>query len=136
MRLLAWLLAALLASAPASAQFLRAGVGPAETVFDNGGVPWLLSVQISAENYDQGGLGVAYNATANSDPTCLQSTSYRTDTINLRSSTDGVYYQICGAAVGFWYRYTINAPPNSSGPYVMTLRVADGAPGAGGSWGC
>jgi hypothetical protein len=88
-----------------------------------GGSPANIPGKIEAENYDNGGQGVAYN---DSDPT-NNGGQYR--------PTEGVDIEVCGeggydvgwTAAGEWINYTVNV--NTAGAYTLQARVS--APNSG-----
>ncbi len=129
-----WLLAVCLIACalPATAQFFNLSrVGrPSETTFANAGQPWPFGAGINAINYDVGGQGIAYNVPSPSG-SCLQSSSYRPDTVNFQVSTAGPPYAIGCSAPGISYNYTINIGGN--GPFTIMANLSDTS--AGGSWG-
>ncbi|MFB9057101.1 cellulase family glycosylhydrolase [Mariniflexile ostreae] len=91
------------------------GGGNPQTPFKNFSIPGV----IEAEDYDNGGQGVAYNdadATNNGG-------QYRNDGVDIQSTTDaGGGYNIGWTQNGEWLEYTIGA--TSSGYYNINFRVA------------
>jgi endoglucanase len=102
----------------------------ARGVFDNGGYPWTApdysngvlggALRIEAENFDQGGKGVAYYNTQASNPGGL----YRTnETVGVEAASDaGGGYDVGWIAAGDWLEYTMKTPV--AGTYDLRLRVA------------
>ena len=85
-----------------------------------GGTPWPIPGTIQAENYDNGGQGVAYN---DSDP-INQGGQYRTtEGVDVETCSDaGGGYDVGYTAAGEWEKYTVNV--NTAGVYTMQARVA------------
>jgi hypothetical protein len=83
---------------------------------------------IQAEDFDNGGEGVAYHdlTTAN------EGGSYRTTTgVDIEATTDtGGGYNVGWALAGEWLKYTVNVA--AAGTYTLDLRVASN--GAGGTF--
>jgi hypothetical protein len=106
--------------------FLRltaAAAGPAPF----GGTPREVPGTIQAEDFDEGGRGVAYHDTSAGNA----GGAYRNTDVDLQATSDaGGGYNIGWMTAGEWLRYTIAVP--SSGTYSLTARVA--AHGAGGTF--
>jgi phosphatidylserine/phosphatidylglycerophosphate/cardiolipin synthase-like enzyme len=85
-----------------------------------GGTPAPVPGIIQAENFDDGGAGVAYadSSVAN------QGGKYRTDTsVDIESSSDaGGGYDVGWVAPGEWLKYTVNV--TAAGSYDIEFRVA------------
>jgi hypothetical protein len=100
---------------------------PASTPFS--GTPMALPGLIELENFDQGGLGVAYwDTTAGNDG----GAPYRqADSVDLKATTDtGGGYYLGWTAAGEWLNYTVNIA--SAGVYTVQVRVASN--GGGGTF--
>jgi hypothetical protein len=102
----------------------------AEQSFGNGSPsqPWPSTSTINAINYDIGGSGIGYISPVTG---CLNSSSYRPDTVNFKTSTAGAPYVLGCSTPGIAYKYTINI--TGTGPFTITANLADTS--AGGSWG-
>ncbi len=85
------------------------------------GAPWQLPCQIEAENYDQGGQGVAYNDTT---PTANTGGAYRpNEGVDIRTTTDANGgYLVKDIFPGEWLDYTVSVP--QTGSYKLSIRVA------------
>jgi peptidoglycan/xylan/chitin deacetylase (PgdA/CDA1 family)/endo-1,4-beta-D-glucanase Y len=101
--------------------------GKAPTPPDNlpyGGTTPSIPSRIQAENYDQGGEGVAYHDTTSGN----SGNTFRTDDVDIQATTDaGGGYNIGWAAAGEWLEYSVNV--GSTGTYDLDLRVATTASG-------
>lgn len=89
-----------------------------------GGTAWPVPGLVEAENYDDGGEGVAYHDVNNGGQT-----DYRTDNIGVYadgSASNG--YAVGWNIAGEWMGYTVNVTSTRS--YTVTARVASGS-GAG-----
>jgi hypothetical protein len=89
-----------------------------------GGVAWSIPGTIQAENYDNGGEGVAYHD--------LDSTNnggaYRTDGVDIQPTSDtGGGYNVGWIQAGEWLKYTVNVA--TAGSYDLSLRLADTSTG-------
>ncbi len=88
------------------------------------GEPWLVSntglLRIEAENYNQGGEGIAYHDNDNNN----SGGNYRTsEGVDVESTTDlGGGYNVGWISSGEWLEYSINVP--TSGAYNIHLRLA------------
>jgi hypothetical protein len=97
---------------------------PASTPFT--GAPVALPGRIEAENYDNGGEGVAYHDTTAGN----SSGAYRNDDVDIRSTTDtSGAYNVKSVRAGEWLAYSVNAA--AAGAYAIDFRVASS--GAGGT---
>jgi hypothetical protein len=98
--------------------------GTSSTPF--GGTAWAIPGLIDAENFDEGGEGVAYH-----DSTVGNAGGkYRTTDVDIESTSDiGGGYSIGYVVAGEWLKYTTAVA--SSGTYAIELRVASS--GAGGT---
>jgi endonuclease/exonuclease/phosphatase family metal-dependent hydrolase len=81
------------------------------------GTPAAVPGTIEAENFDNGGEGVAYHDTTSGNNGGV----YRSTDVDVESSSDGGY-DIGWAAAGEWLNYTVNVA--NSGSYTVQLRVA------------
>ncbi|HTB99596.1 MAG TPA: carbohydrate-binding protein, partial [Ferruginibacter sp.] len=85
-----------------------------------GGVPWPIPGTVQAENYDNGGQGVAYN---DSDPTNDGGQYRTTEGVDIEASTDiGGGYDVGWTVAGEWEKYTVNV--TASGTYNVGFRTA------------
>jgi hypothetical protein len=98
------------------------GGGPASTPFT--GTPVALPGTIQAENFDNGGQGVAY-----SDLTSGNSGGvYRTTDVDIASATDtGGGHALTSVSAGEWLNYSVNVA--SAGTYDIEARVASAGTG-------
>jgi endonuclease/exonuclease/phosphatase family metal-dependent hydrolase len=87
------------------------------------GAPASLPGQINAENFDNGGEGVAYydSTPGNSGG------QYRDTDVDIEQSSDGAY-DVGWTTPGEWLNYSVNVA--SSGNYVVQLRVASPSGGS------
>ena len=90
-----------------------------------GGTAAAVPGTIQAANYDTGGAGVAYSATAGNG----SANSYRADGIDLEATADtqgttaaGGPYDIGWTTPGQWFKYTVNVA--TAGIYSVSFRVA------------
>ena len=92
-----------------------------------GGTAPVLPARIEAENYDNGGEGVAYHKNTVGTPGGV----YRTnEDVGLEPTTDsGGGYIVAWINTGDWLEYTVN-PPDPSAIYRISVRVAS-KPGGG-----
>ena len=84
---------------------------------------------INADNFDNGGEGVAYHWQTSSNPA---NGNYRSNTgVGIQNTTDGGSndngYNIGYAIAGDWLKYSVNV--TSSGTYTLSLRVSNRAAG-------
>jgi len=108
----------------------------ARSVYGNGGYPWTApdynnnllrgTLRIEAENFDNGGKGVAYYNTNSTNPGGL----YRTnETVGIEATSDaGGGYDVGWTAAGDWLEYTMKIP--QAGTYNLRLRVAGTSAGS------
>ncbi len=82
-----------------------------------GGSPISLPGTVEAENYDLGGLGVAYQ----DDDGSNNGGGYRDDGVDLEVCTEGGY-NVGWINTGEWLEYAVNVP--SAGTYSVALRIA------------
>jgi phosphatidylserine/phosphatidylglycerophosphate/cardiolipin synthase-like enzyme len=91
------------------------------------GSPLALPGTIQAENFDNGGSGIAYNDTTSSNA----GGQYRNTDVDIEATSDtGGGYDIGWTAPGEWLNYTVNVA--TAGTYTIEARVA--ASGAGGTF--
>jgi hypothetical protein len=91
-----------------------------------GGTPWSIPGLIEAENFDEGGEGVAYHDTTAGNA----GGKYRSTDVDIEATADtGGGYSIGYVVAGEWLKYSTAA--TSSGTYAIELRVASN--GAGGT---
>jgi hypothetical protein len=91
------------------------------------GVAAVVPGTIQAENYDEGGEGVAYHDTTSGNA----GGEYRSDSVDLEGTSDsGGGYNVGWMKAGEWLNYTVSV--TQSGSYTLTARVA--ANGAGGTF--
>ncbi|HEX8914855.1 MAG TPA: carbohydrate-binding protein, partial [Humisphaera sp.] len=89
-----------------------------------GGTSWAVPGQIEAENFDNGGEGVAYHDV---DATNLGG-QYRSTGVDLESVADaGAGVGVGHIAAGEWLEYTVNVA--AAGTYDLGLRFASGSAG-------
>jgi endonuclease/exonuclease/phosphatase family metal-dependent hydrolase len=90
-----------------------------------GGTPWALPGTVQAENFDNGGLGVAYgdNTKGNTGG------AYRATDVDIERSSEGSY-DIGWVSPGEWVNYTVKVA--TAGTYAVKIRVASA--GSGGSF--
>jgi hypothetical protein len=80
---------------------------------------------IQAENFDEGGQGIAYYDTTAGN----SGGAYRTTDVDIEASTDGANdYNVSKTRVGEWLQYTINVA--AAGDYTFEARVANIGSGA------
>ena len=100
---------------------------PAATSTPYTGSPVAVPGRIEAENYDNGGEGVAYHDTTGGNAGGL----YRNDGVDLQTASDtGGGYKVKSAVAGEWLKYTVAV--KSSGTYALDARVCSS--GAGGKF--
>jgi subtilisin family serine protease len=98
---------------------------PVSTPF--GGTPAAIPGLIEAENFDDGGQGVAYFDTTSSN----FGGKYRSTAVDIEATSDlGGGYDIGWVAAGEWLKYTVSV--SAVGSYTLELRLA--APGTGGAF--
>lgn len=84
-----------------------------------GGTPWAIPGTIQAEDYNEGGIGVAYfdNTTENAGG------AYRVDGVDLQTTRDaGGGYNVGWVRQGEWLAYTVDV--QAAGEYQFAFRVA------------
>jgi endonuclease/exonuclease/phosphatase family metal-dependent hydrolase len=86
------------------------------------GTPASVPGTIEAENFDNGGEGVAYHDTTSGN----NGGAYRSTDVDLEASSEGGF-DVGWAAAGEWLNYTVNVA--TSGTYTVQLRVASNAGG-------
>ena len=106
---------------------------PTNTPYGNNGNPRTISAtdptRVQAEDYDNGGEGVAFHDTTSGN----SGNAYRTDDVDIESCSDtGVGYDIGYSAAGEWLEYTINVA--SPGSYSLKLRAAGAGGGTVRAW--
>jgi len=88
------------------------------------GTPAAVPGRIEAENYDNGGEGVAYHDTTSGN----SSGAYRSDDVDIRPTSDvSGSYNIKSVRAGEWLKYT--ATIAAAGQYVFDLRMASSGSG-------
>ncbi|MBC7783563.1 MAG: carbohydrate-binding protein, partial [Burkholderiales bacterium] len=99
--------------------------GPVQTQTPFSGTPFAVGATIQAEQFDNGGTGVAF---FDSDST-NNGGKYRTDTgVDIENTTDsGGGFNVAYAVAGEWLEYTINVV--TAGNYVLSSRVAHASNG-------
>lgn len=86
--------------------------------------PISLPGAIQAENFDNGGEGVAYHDT---DPV-NSGGAYRSEGVDIQSSTNGgIIYNLTQTIAGEWLKYSVNVA--TAGRYTLNVRFATQAPG-------
>jgi len=84
-----------------------------------GGTKWNIPGTIQAEDYDNGGEGVAYHETTSGNI----GTTYRTEDVDIQPTTDkDGGYNVCTIAKGEWLEYSVFIP--NPGTYDLEIRVA------------
>jgi hypothetical protein len=92
-----------------------------------GGTAVALPGTIQAENFDDGGQGVAYSDTSVPN----DGGQYRSTNVDVESTSDvGGGYNVGWIAVGEWLKYTVNV--SAAGTYDLEMRVASS--GSGGTF--
>ena len=108
-------------------------VGTAGT-FGNGGAPWAVgagTLRLEAENYDEGGEGVASHDTDDRQGLTTVRTdgsAHDVDIVAIEPGTDFPGLKIGYVEPGEWLRYTLTVPV--TGIYNVRLRVANGSDAA------
>jgi PKD repeat protein len=99
-------------------------INPAVIESPYGGTPWPIPGKIEAENYDNGGEGIAYH-----DNDATNSGQFRiTEGVDAENCGEGTY-DIGFTNAGEWMKYSVNVA--STGTYTLQVRVA--SPGSGNS---
>jgi glucose/arabinose dehydrogenase/type 1 glutamine amidotransferase len=100
-------------------EFQGPGVGIGSTAFN--GTTRSLPGQAQAEDFDQGGEGVAYS---DQDP-ANRGGQYRAEGVDIETTTDaGAGYDVGFVQAGEWLNYSVNV--TTPGVYTFSLRVASG----------
>ena len=104
---------------PKAAAKYRALFGASQSYGSAAAIPGV----VQNENYDTGGLGIAYNSSGGG------SSSYRSpDLVGIEPCWDtGGGYDVGWTSAGQWLKYTVNAA--AAGPYTVSFRVASGYSG-------
>lgn len=88
------------------------------------GTPIPLPGRIEAENYDNGGAGVAYHDTTPGN----SGGAYRNDDVDIRVTTDiDGFYNLKSVRATEWLNYTVNIV--NAGTYSLRIRMASSGPG-------
>jgi phosphatidylserine/phosphatidylglycerophosphate/cardiolipin synthase-like enzyme len=99
------------------------GGGPA-TSTPYGGTPVSLPGTIQAENFDEGGSGIAYSDTSAAN----QGGQYRSTSVDVETASDvGGGYDVGWVATGEWLKYSVNV--TAAGTYDLEMRVASSGTG-------
>jgi len=86
-----------------------------------GGTAWAIPGKIEAENYDNGGEGVAFHDLTSAN----QGGQYRTsEAVDIETSAEGGY-NLSYVQNGEWFEYTVNV--TTAGVYTLQARVATNA---------
>ncbi|MDO8469716.1 MAG: immunoglobulin domain-containing protein [bacterium] len=89
-----------------------------------GGTPAPIPGTIQAENFDEGGEGVAYHDVNTSN----QGGQFRTTGVDIESTSDtGGGYTVGWISAGEWLEYAVNV--TTAGTYTLEARVASNGPG-------
>ena len=92
-----------------------------------GGTPRTVPGTVEAEDFDEGGEGIAYHDTTTGN----EGDAYRDTNVDLQDTTDtGGGYNVGWMRAGEWLQYTVSV--TQDGTYTLTARVA--ANGAGGTF--
>jgi len=92
-----------------------------------GGTPWAIPGTIEAENFDDGGDGIAYHDLTSGNA----GGAYRSTDVDIEPTTDaGGGFNVGWITAGEWLNYTVSVA--QSGSYLLTARVA--AKAAGGTF--
>ncbi len=98
------------------------------TTFGNGGQPWSVSrttaTRIEAEDFDEGGEGVAYHDTNPQNAFGV----YRAEGVDIGTTTDGAGGPTLGVSAGEWLEYTIQVA--QAGEYRLRARTSRGSSGS------
>lgn len=110
-------------------EFVKASNNDNPSTYGNNGNPWSIGsgvTRIEAENFDQGGQGIAYNDSASIN----EGGAYRTsEGVDISTTSDaGGGYNVGWAENGEWMEYTVDIQP---GIYDIHLRVASNSASAG-----
>jgi hypothetical protein len=102
--------------------WLEVAPAPVSTPFQ--GAPGAIPGRIEAENFDEGGMNVAYY----DETTANQGGAYRTEAVDIEASSDvGGGFDVGFVGEGEWLNYTVNVA--RSGLYTLKVRVASLPPG-------
>jgi glucosylceramidase len=104
---------------------VRLRASPAAVGMPFGGTPWPVPGLIEAEDFDEGGPGIAYRDTSAGN----SGGAYRPTDVDLQVSREGMY-NVGWWAPGEWLTYAVNVA--AAGDYVLDTRVASS--GAGGTF--
>ena len=105
--------------------YIRVSAASASTPY--GGTAVALAGTIQAENFDEGGAGVAYQDSTSSNA----GGRYRATDVDIEATSDtGGGHNLAWVYAGEWLKYTVNV--GAAGTYDIDLRVA--SPGAGGTF--
>ncbi len=121
-------------TASAAITVTRAGNPGAGGTYGNGGQPWTIpatGLRLQAENYDEGGEGVAFHDTdARQGSSTLRATGAANDVdlAAIASGADMPGVKVSAIAAGEWLRYTLTVP--ATGRYDLRLRVSSAASAA------
>lgn len=104
-------------------------VAVVQTTFGNNGQPWSIgsttATRIEAEDFDQGGQGVAYHETTPQNA----GGAYRAEAVDIAATEDlGGGYTVTRTAIGEWLEYSIQV--EQAGTYRLRARTARGQSGA------
>jgi hypothetical protein len=89
-----------------------------------GGTPWPVPGTIQAEDFDNGGEGIAYHDTSAGNT----GGGYRNTDVDVRACGDtGGGYQVGWTDNGEWLKYSVNV--TAAGQYALTVRAASGGGG-------
>ena len=102
--------------------WLEVAPAPVSTPFQ--GAAGAIPGRIEAENFDEGGMNVAYY----DETTANQGGAYRTEAVDIEASSDvGGGFNVGFVGEGEWLNYTVNVA--RSGLYTLKVRVASLPPG-------
>jgi len=94
----------------------------------HGGAAWPIPGTIQAENFDDGGEGIAYHDTTAGNSGAVYGGTYRSTDVDLEPSSDaGGGYDVGWTTAPEWLNYTVSV--GASGTYTLTARVAANGPG-------
>jgi hypothetical protein len=92
-----------------------------------GGTPAALPGTVQAENFDEGGKGIAYHDTSAGN----SGGKYRSTDVDIETTTDtGGGFNVAWVSAGEWLQYTVNV--TTAGSYTLEARVA--CSGSGGTF--
>jgi endonuclease/exonuclease/phosphatase family metal-dependent hydrolase len=108
---------------PCAANAAARNVAPAPAISTPfAGAPAAVPGTIQAEDFDNGGEGLAYHDTTTGNT----GGAYRQTDVDIEPATDGVY-DVGWTAAGEWLNYTVNVA--SAGSYLLEARVASNGQG-------